>query len=249
MGILAGIIGIASFLVFIAGVVGLFKPSLLDNKDKPNEKPATRKTALGFIAFSFLLSVISVIVAPNPDKKAEAQNAEPQKSEQSAKPAEKKVDHSEDLQKFSEYHKKLNIPFNDMEDTYKQLGNALQNIKKPADLVTAYALADDLENKASKVMLETRTISLDDDKADEQAKKYSDSVNMLAYEYKKIAEIAKKVTNGESSMKPSEQLEFQKLIKDQQISVMQLVTSMMATYEALGVKMEQIDTKNGGLKN
>ena len=73
MAILAGLIGIISFLVFMAGIAGLFKPSLLSTKDKP----ATRKTAIATIISSFIISIFAAIISPEPGSQSEPEQTQP----------------------------------------------------------------------------------------------------------------------------------------------------------------------------
>lgn len=73
MAILAGMIGIVSFLVFMVGIAGLFKPSLLSTKDKP----ATRKTAIATIISSFIISIFAAIISPDPGSPSELEQTQP----------------------------------------------------------------------------------------------------------------------------------------------------------------------------
>lgn len=74
MGFISGLLILVALFVFVAGVVGLFKPSIFDDPKKPEQPPATRKLALGVIAGSFVLSMIGGALSPDDkegDKKAE----------------------------------------------------------------------------------------------------------------------------------------------------------------------------------
>lgn len=185
------------------------------------------------------------VVATEKAKQAQEQQkqeqlAQAQQNEQKQKAADEQ---SAEVQKLAELHQ-LSIQANNKADQLvAQIGNAF----KAQDLYKAYASADELYALSRRQSVDIRPIELKNEEANKNVKNYVEHLSMLAIHRINLAELSKKVSDG-GAYKPSDQMEMKKIANSIKSSATMAGISIMSAYDNLGVKPDQVDYVNGGLK-
>ena len=256
----------STFLFLLSFPVGIAVWYFLAKRMKASGKGVSRHIAGLFAGFFAWLVVMVIAMETDPRaqqdmkiasekaaaeeklKQAEEQQkqeqlAQAQQNEQKQKAADEQA---AEVQKLVELHQSSMSKYNEMERASVQLSNAFT--AKKIDLYKAYESAENLRTLAEKVRNDVQPIELKNENANKNAKDYVDNVKTLAYIRGKIADLSMGVANGDKEFKPSDQAELKKLIGAAQTATLMAAASIMSAYDNLGIKSEQIDYENGGLK-
>lgn len=177
------------------------------------------------------------------EQQKQEQLVQAQQNEQKKKAADEQA---AELQKLVELHQSSMSKYNEMEQASVELSKAFT--AKKLDLYKAYESAEHLRSLATMVRDNIQPIELKNENANKNAKDYVDNIKTLAYIRGKIADLSMGIANGDKDFKPSDQAELKKLIGAAQAASLMAAASIMSAYENLGIKSEQVDYNNGGLK-
>lgn len=246
MSIVSTIVLILGSIFFLYACVGLFKPSIFDDKNKPDEKPSTRSTALSFMTVAFAIMMFGEWLAPetNPSKAIDSKTEV--ETKQTTQEPVSSANKEADLNKMITLHKETTNKWNKMSEVFAQVKNNMT--AKKVDLYKAYESAENLLSVTQDIRSNTAKIELENEAANKHAAQYIDDLKSLAYIYKQIAEMVKSVANGDAQFKPSDHAELKKLLEHANYAELSAAASLISAYESLGIPTNKLDLKNGGLK-
>ncbi len=253
----------STFLFLLSFPVGIAVWYFLAKRMKASGKGVSRHIAGLFAGFFAWLVVMVIAMETDPKaqqdmkiasekaaaeeklKQAEEQQkqeqlAQAQQNEQKQKAADEQA---AEVQKLVELHQLSMQENNKADRLVAQIGNAF----KTQNLYKAYEVADELYSLSRRQSVDIRPIELKNEQANKNAKDYVEHLSMLAIHRMNLAELSKKVSDG-GAYRPSDQVEMKKIAESIKASATLASISIVSAYDNLGIKSEQVDYENGGLK-